>query len=356
MANVLATLFQDIASEIKAKQGVGDDVKYKPAEFPEQIASIQTGSGEEILTGVPIELDFSDGATSQTITAPDGTLVKSAVIEKPDTLIPENIAKDVTIAGIIGTLTGGGGESDILLPTTEMTFTENPDYGNMWLSAPALCELEVGKKYVVTWDGVEYTCVGIDLSAMMEGTVAIGNLAFVGGDDTGEPFAFAYEPGTQADGVVYDSNICLTGDTDTHYIKIAKAPKTLTVKTGTFRASASPHTATHGMGFVPDIIIVWINKPLEHLKADMAVGFSNAMYEALGEGKWSFLRNAIQMGENMNVGTVNASTGFEGTEGNMQGMIREVNSSTFKVGGDTGMYDLIYTSDYNWMAIGGITG
>lgn len=317
---------------------------------------------ESVMENVPVTLDFSSG--DQTLTAEDGTLIRSALIRKPDTLTPENIAAGVSIAGILGTLTGGDGESDILLPTTEMTFTENPDYGYMWMASPALCELEIGKKYVVTWDGTDYTCEGIDLSAMMEGAVAIGNLAFVGGPDTGEPFALAYDPGAQADGVVYDSNICLTGDTNTHYIKIAKAPKTLTVKTGTVTATASPCTATHGMGFVPDIIMVWVNKPLENRKMDMAIGFSNAMYEAFGAGSWGFLRNALQAGTDangspiLNIGTMSFSAGFEGTEGAMGGMIRSVTATSFVFGGDgTGFnYGLITTAPYNWMAIGGITG
>ena len=54
----------------------------------------------ETLENVPVTLDFSGG--DQTITAPDGAVVKSAIIQKPETLIPENIAKDVEIAGVVG--------------------------------------------------------------------------------------------------------------------------------------------------------------------------------------------------------------------------------------------------------------
>lgn len=39
--------------------------------------------------------------------------VKSAIIQKPETLIPENIAEGVDIAGIIGTLAAGGGNVKI---------------------------------------------------------------------------------------------------------------------------------------------------------------------------------------------------------------------------------------------------
>lgn len=58
-----------------------------------------------LLENVPIALDFSEG--DQTITAPDGYGVKSAVIAKPENLVPENIKEGETIAGIPGSFKGG---------------------------------------------------------------------------------------------------------------------------------------------------------------------------------------------------------------------------------------------------------
>lgn len=65
----------------------------------------------ETLENVPVTLDFSGG--DQTITAPDGSLVKSAIIQKPETLVQENIAEGVDIAGIIGTFAAGGSKVKI---------------------------------------------------------------------------------------------------------------------------------------------------------------------------------------------------------------------------------------------------
>lgn len=76
---------------------------------------INKSSGEKVIYSegeavedVEIALDFSDG--DQTITATDGTLVKSAVIAMPSNLISENIVKGVDIAGVVGTheCSGGG--------------------------------------------------------------------------------------------------------------------------------------------------------------------------------------------------------------------------------------------------------
>lgn len=55
----------------------------------------------EPLDSVPITLDFSEG--DQTVDAPEGYVVRSAVVKKPDTLLPENITEGVEIAGVVGT-------------------------------------------------------------------------------------------------------------------------------------------------------------------------------------------------------------------------------------------------------------
>ena len=63
----------------------------------------------EAVENVPISLDFSKG--DQTFVLPNGQLAMSAVIQKPENLRPENIVKDVEIAGIVGISEGGGGGS-----------------------------------------------------------------------------------------------------------------------------------------------------------------------------------------------------------------------------------------------------
>lgn len=60
-----------------------------------------------ILEDLPIAVDFTNG--NQTISAPDGYLVESAIIQKPANLVPENIMSGVDIAGIVGTAVAGGG-------------------------------------------------------------------------------------------------------------------------------------------------------------------------------------------------------------------------------------------------------
>lgn len=102
MANALGTLFQNIASAIRAK--TGETGTMKPAEFPEKIAAIETGGGGDIELLEDMEIELALSAGNQSIAAPDGYAVKSAIILKPSTLIPSNIKTGVTIAGVTGTL------------------------------------------------------------------------------------------------------------------------------------------------------------------------------------------------------------------------------------------------------------
>lgn len=81
------------------------------------------------LTDVPITLDFSEG--NQTVAVDDGYAVKSAIIQKPDTLISENIKKNVNVAGIIGTHEGGSGESELVPIVIEKTFDDLTSVDNI---------------------------------------------------------------------------------------------------------------------------------------------------------------------------------------------------------------------------------
>lgn len=55
----------------------------------------------EVMDGLEVDLNLADG--DQTVTAPDGKLLKDLTIKKPETLVPGNIRKGENIAGIDGT-------------------------------------------------------------------------------------------------------------------------------------------------------------------------------------------------------------------------------------------------------------
>ena len=56
-------------------------------------------------------------------------------------------------------------------------------------------EIVVGQTYIVKWDGTEYECVCFEFNSYP----ALGNLSIMGtGDDTGEPFIYAYKTSLHA--------------------------------------------------------------------------------------------------------------------------------------------------------------
>lgn len=79
-----------------------------------------------------ISPDFSTG--DMVVTPTDGKLLSEVTIQKPDTLLPENIALGVNIASVVGTLeTGGGGNGPLQAKTaypshSEQVITPDEDY------------------------------------------------------------------------------------------------------------------------------------------------------------------------------------------------------------------------------------
>ena len=84
----------------------------------------EDGTARDFISASPVETtvqpDFSDG--DMEVLPAEDKLFSKVTIEKPETLIPENIAKDVEIAGIVGTLAGGG------CKCASGTFTGNGSY------------------------------------------------------------------------------------------------------------------------------------------------------------------------------------------------------------------------------------
>ena len=85
------------------------------------------GNAEELT----VDLDFSSG--DMVIEPSDTTVYEKVSIPKPANLIPENIAEGAEIAGVVGTLVGGGGiqlEGDILKYVSYQLDVENEEIVN----------------------------------------------------------------------------------------------------------------------------------------------------------------------------------------------------------------------------------
>lgn len=279
--------------DIVLKNRDGSDVAY-PNVRVLKVRTTDGGTQEfvagEALENIPIALDFSEG--DQTITAPDGTFVLSAVLQKPETLVPENIVKDVDIAGVVGTT---------LIPQGE-ELTIAPDFSN-------------GNIVVTPNDGYMYSEVTVEKpSALIPENIAegvdiagiIGTLAAGGGGGA----------------------------------KIA---------TGTWggmdvTTEQTSATVTHGLGVIPDLVFVGVGNNLKTTYIMFACGIS-AAFKAVsnysGFGVW-WAGNGIGGGKNHTIDT--ATNGPS---------IFNANETTFSFGSST--YKLPAYITYRWFAIAGLS-
>lgn len=118
--------------EIVLKYFSGEEKKFSGIEMVELKTSdggTQLFSKGEAVENVPIVLDFSEG--DQIVTAPDGMLVKSAVIQTPPNLVPENIPEGIDIAGILGTRKDGGG---LMEPVMKRGYYTATTTGSMYVT------------------------------------------------------------------------------------------------------------------------------------------------------------------------------------------------------------------------------
>ena len=103
-------------ADVKLLKYDGTEQQYRGVERV-QLAKVDGGtaifSEGEAVEGIEISPDFSAG--DMPVLAPTGTLVKSAVIVKPEELIPGNIRRGVTVAGIQGDLVGDTEERTVEL-------------------------------------------------------------------------------------------------------------------------------------------------------------------------------------------------------------------------------------------------
>ena len=120
-----------------------DFMKTVVIEKPDNLLPENIRKGETV-AGIPgeligetmskeVELNFADG--DQTVEPDPDTLLSAVIIKKPDNLLPENIRKGETVAGIPGTMSAGGTES---VPPSDINFY---DYDGTIVAAWTLEEL-----------------------------------------------------------------------------------------------------------------------------------------------------------------------------------------------------------------------
>ena len=213
MANVLIeeNILYGWANHLRGKLGIKD--KMKPATMLEKTKEL----GAEVMA-VYQEKNVIPTTNDQEITADEGysALSKVTVAGDPN-LIPENIPEGISIFGVVGNRTGGSTQKTILSEQQIHIAYESYFQSYMWSTDAnaALCTLVDGEEYSVVFDGIEYTCTAEPMAFGALSGIGIGNRILVTGENTGEPFIFAYMPD-------YEQNACmsLANEEATHTIAI----------------------------------------------------------------------------------------------------------------------------------------
>ena len=113
------------------------------------------------------------------------------------------------------------GELVEILPMTEVV-ADNGSF-NIYTKIEGV---EVGKSYIVNYNGTEYKCVGQDFAAI-PGAVALGNLGAFGGEPTGEPFVFSVVPDAMFEQTGFGAQIVPLYDAEAVSVAVSALSETL---------------------------------------------------------------------------------------------------------------------------------
>lgn len=112
--------------------------------------------------------------------------------------VPENANVLVEVGGAIkrvpGSSLGGGSSEVVILPETELTVDEGGE--EALIMTPFAADLVIDGHYVVTYNGVDYNCIGRLLEMESVSGVILGNTSMLGvpGGNDNAPFLIAQNP------------------------------------------------------------------------------------------------------------------------------------------------------------------
>lgn len=171
-----------VSPELVLKDKNGLESSY-PIDLPIVISDDLGGEQEYshgvVVDGVTIELDLYSG--DQSISVPDGQLVKRATITKPATLLPENIKNGVVIAGVYGRYNNQKPEMTtsvgLYMPSGNQVITPNSGYVFTKVTVQKPSTLTPANiKKGVTIGGVTGTAITDTFGATREADFATGNM------------------------------------------------------------------------------------------------------------------------------------------------------------------------------------
>lgn len=209
-------------ADIVLKDRNGNDVTYKGIEtvtFDTPTEGEQITFTEGIKAEKSVPLDMSGG--NQTITSDEGTLLSRVTVEKPDTFTPENIRNGVEIGGILGTLIGDTEEQTQALAMADGDMVIEPSEAGKVLSKVTIQKPEtlvpeniaegvdiagiIGTLAAVAADAPKILVKKISVPSGTTGLYTLATaeeLAEIGFDDASKKFAVLTSVSTYASGYI----------------------------------------------------------------------------------------------------------------------------------------------------------
>lgn len=244
-----------------------------------------------------VALSLADG--NQIVEPDEGTVISKVTIEKPETLLPENIRRGVEVAGVTGEMIGDTEEA-----TVELALADGDQVVMPSADGKVLSKVTITKPETLLPENI---AEGIDIAGI------IGTLAAGGGGGSAK--------------VAY----------------------------GKWTGSYTGGTITHNLGVVPDLIFVWIYtgtsystlKTYNAFRWGMSTDFAAVMGMTIPQGgiagSGSYYRISVTAFDNTKgIEEKENFTGFEA--------IQSADETTFTLASN-----YLTSGNYAWVAIGGLT-
>lgn len=317
-----------------------------PLLIPDTEGGLREYSYGAALTDMEIPLDLTSG--NQPLAAPDGYLVKTATILKPDTLLPENIKSGVEIAGVVGDYVPDTEEVTVELDMTEGDQAIEPSEGKLLAKATVKKPETLVPENIL--QGVEIGGVVGSAVAEVETEEKTVELDFSSGDMAVEPTEgkFLSRVDIPKPETLLPENIAkdvmIAGILGTHEGSGGGGVESkFAVKSGSFKATVDGvQTITHDLGVQPEVMFLYTTGSVETSGIIVLNGYCEKIKaEQVVELKTSsgsiFIRFTI---------------GVDSKADYSYGQFKNVNPVTFDVGGGTAKITTGIT--YYWTVIGGI--
>lgn len=326
----------------------GNEVVYPNDEkvmFDTADGGTQIFSKGEAVEGVEIALDFSGG--DMTINAPEGALVKSAIIPKPADLIGANIVKGASIAGVDGERTIFSLEERTIDGDNDLTFAAGDFVVEPTSEDNAISKVTITKPSALVPENIKLgvSIAGVEGQLIGDGEEVTVALDMADGDMVIEP-----SEGKMLSAVTVQKPETLIPENIAEGVDIAGIIGTLAASNGggsavilggTVSGVANGVTITHNLGVVPQIIVCYTNR-ISSGYCFLYLYVDSDVADSIGLTISSLCASRTSSGASVVAGNLSIYKYFS-----------SITDTSFVVGSsNTKMYA---GQTYNWFAVGGLT-